>query len=181
MTVAGQTISDEKLAEIIKGCEGVTPGPWMVRDHCVFTKEPGRCVARLDWHIRDERDDANAAHIARLDPQTVLSLLTELQRRREAEAGALKHALDRLELFLSTFGDMGERYDTQADIEDWRAALSLAASPSSPASGVRVKVLRDAMLDAIERQYASTPRPDYGDMINAVVAAFDAAALGEHP
>lgn len=69
----------------------------------------------------------------------ILLVLTELQHRRAAEAGALKHALERLELFLSTFGDMGERYDTQADIKDWRAALSLAASPSSPASGVRVK------------------------------------------
>lgn len=139
-------VSDERLAAIIKGCDGVTLGPWMVRDHCVFTKEPGRCVARLDWHIRDGRDDANAAHIARLDPQTVEALLTELQHRREAEA----EAIERCAKVADAYSDIWKRGRNPEDAPEARvgagreiaeAIRALAASPSSPASGVRVKAL----------------------------------------
>jgi len=39
-------------------------------------------------------------------------------------ADALEEATNRLELFLSTFGDMGDQYATQADLNDWQAALA---------------------------------------------------------
>lgn len=58
--------------------------------------------------------------------QTALLRTAESLNARQGEV--LKHAIDRLDLFLSTFGDMGERYSTQADIEDWRAALATESS-----------------------------------------------------
>lgn len=41
-----------------------TPGPWVVHDGNVRTENPGRCVARLDWAVRDHIDDENARLIA---------------------------------------------------------------------------------------------------------------------
>lgn len=93
-----EPISDERLAEIRAGLEGVTPGPWRVCE----THE-GEIIGRPSWPCRrhgvdgewrvaiaDELDgatfeqDANASHIARLDPQTVAALLSRLDK---AEAG----------------------------------------------------------------------------------------------
>jgi len=41
-----------------------TPGPWEVYEGNVRTENPGRCVARLDWAVRDYIDDENARLIA---------------------------------------------------------------------------------------------------------------------
>lgn len=41
-----------------------TPGPWEYRENCIYPTSRQRCIARLDWHIRDEVDDANARLIA---------------------------------------------------------------------------------------------------------------------
>ncbi len=43
----------------------------------------------------------------------------------------------------------------------------------------QAEALKDAVLDAIERQYNGTAKPEYGDMINAVVAAFARALATE--
>jgi hypothetical protein len=73
-------VSDDKLREILAGCErmspGPSPGPWLVEGRYVMAE--GRCVAKFDWAVRDARDDENAAHISRLDPQTVEAIVTEL-------------------------------------------------------------------------------------------------------
>lgn len=53
-----------------------SPGSWFVSENCV--KSEGRCVARLDWDIRDEVDDANARLIAA--SPTMLEALRQCQR-----------------------------------------------------------------------------------------------------
>lgn len=93
MTVAGETITDERLAEIINGCDGVSPGPWSstimeIGSDEAIVRSAGFVVATTRIGEKPGRYGLNADHIARLDPQTVRSLLTELQHRREAEAGA---------------------------------------------------------------------------------------------
>lgn len=39
-------------------------------------------------------------------------------------ADALEECTNMLELFLSTFGDMGDEFATKADLDDWQAALA---------------------------------------------------------
>jgi hypothetical protein len=75
-------IGDDRLREILAGCEGVTPGPWMTIDgansHVFDIRVVGRkraCVAFSDG------DDSR--HIAHLDPQTVSSIVSELLSHRE--------------------------------------------------------------------------------------------------
>jgi len=89
-----ETLTTEQVEEILAGCEGVTPGPW-------FDENPGDDVT-LGWvNDSDPLNDGgslattwaagrpvgegkiNAAHIARLDPQTVSSLATELLALRK--------------------------------------------------------------------------------------------------
>lgn len=100
-----ETVSDEKLREILAGCEGVTPGPWYTTRSPWFRSDDGVLCGSPDGNIaymiadcddgfnpRDEytgpfelgNKDADAAHIARLDPQTVASIITELLARRTA-------------------------------------------------------------------------------------------------
>lgn len=78
-----------KIAELEAGCEGVTPGPWFVKD-CgpkrmleiystdMDADDDGRPIDRGE-HICDMADtnseSENAAHIARCDPQTILELI----------------------------------------------------------------------------------------------------------
>jgi len=135
-------ISDERLAEIRAGLEGVTPGPWRVCE----THE-GEIIGRPSWPCRrhgvngewrvaiaDELDgaafeqDANAAHIARLDPQTVAALLSRLDK---AEAGWRR--------------DVGILLANIRQIED--------ATGEGPEG-------EDAqILDQIEREYEALPPP----------------------
>lgn len=98
-------ISDARLAEIRAGLKGCTPGPWMLeietsehvdeseddRQPEVYVCSPDTCcdytvVATMGRAeaIRHDRKSRDASHIARLDPQTVLSLLSRLDK---AEAG----------------------------------------------------------------------------------------------
>ena len=93
------TITDERLAEMLAGLEGVTPGPWdeaagLVRaiDGDVAipifeTREPWKkhrrtsTVVKQEWH--------NRHHVARCDPDTMRSILTELQSLR-SQAGVIE-------------------------------------------------------------------------------------------
>lgn len=204
-------ISDERLAEIIKGCEGVTPGPWQ-------RVEPGAESTLVECHngticeVQWNRPDVgnahrDAAHIARLDPQTVASLLTELQHRREAEAGsvsnallnAVAHAIEGayvrgVEWCEENPNGGGYRFKAGSDYADKafhdpdsELCKALAASPSYPASGVRVKAepfcyVREwpASFDPqnggepASVDFSPAPKPGYEPL-------FKAAALGEHP
>lgn len=98
-------VSDEDVQAIIDGCKGVTPGPWFYRpekyDDWGFVRGsspdslPGHLIA-VAHRGRDEIDGeddihrktgvdpfgATAKHIARLSPEVVRSLLTELLGRR---------------------------------------------------------------------------------------------------
>lgn len=73
-------LSDDKLREILSGCEGVQGGPW----------KPEGYVVLGDWHASgaiakvwgNEKAFATTRHLARLDPATVNALVTELLERR---------------------------------------------------------------------------------------------------
>lgn len=103
-------ISSERLEEMLAGLEGVTSGPWFYRpekfDDWGFVRAPTPdslpgdlvCVAKysidleeadLDEHRRNRTDPVRplGEHIARCDPDTMRSILTELIRRRNGDEG----------------------------------------------------------------------------------------------
>lgn len=103
-------LSDDDLRAILNGCEGVTPGPWKVYDGCSWRRigtapSLGRdyndCAVLYPNVASDGHPDMNAGrgqdtyanlnHIARLDPTTVKSIVSELlslRARRSSEAVA---------------------------------------------------------------------------------------------
>lgn len=102
-TPADSRISDAVLDEIEAGLEGVTPGPWFTTGSPWFVSQDGVLAGSPDGNIsfliadcedtfssREEYEgpfpigdkDADAAHIARLDPDTIRALITELRERR---------------------------------------------------------------------------------------------------
>lgn len=94
------TISDEQIAQMLAGLEGVTPGPWVAASNYsihrvgdMYSEDgfvealDGYCVEAPTYDDHVTRRAAiekpeDAAHIARLDPDTVRALLTELEQTR---------------------------------------------------------------------------------------------------
>lgn len=106
---AERTLTAEELQAIIDGCEGVTPGPWRIgrlgdqeMSHVVDFGEPPKAPFMIlrngspakphmgytglpdagVVHSDDGSSPANAAHIARLDPDTIKAMALELQSLR---------------------------------------------------------------------------------------------------
>lgn len=81
-------VSDERLAEMLAGLDGVTPGPWDVKTHeewnegFDFFGGPDKAFV-----FRADVEPEDAAHIANCDPDTIRSLLTELQTLRASSRG----------------------------------------------------------------------------------------------
>lgn len=88
-------LTDERLYEILAGCEGVVPGPWhrpaassaiekaLGGPVGVVNSDAGLVVVAREGKEL-ERYKVNLDHIARLDPETVSSLVTELLDARAA-------------------------------------------------------------------------------------------------
>lgn len=87
---ANTTVSDERLTAMLAGLEGVTPGPWEPvfngeRGANVIAPEPDLALATVWPYMRTYGPlpaNETAAHIARCDPDTMRSILTELSARR---------------------------------------------------------------------------------------------------
>lgn len=86
-------VAKDKIEEMLAGLEGVTPGPWKsaasVEYDCYgiypdtgFTEFP---IAKMPEYKLTQIVQADAAHIARCDPDTMRSILTDYLRLREAE------------------------------------------------------------------------------------------------
>lgn len=84
----------DKLAAIVAGLDEATPGPWFEGDHWVFvqpsTGEPTHPLENIFDH---DKPQANAAHIARCDPDTM--------REIAAYAADLRSALEECQKALS--------------------------------------------------------------------------------
>jgi len=109
-----ERVSDERLTEMLAGLEGVTPGPWYTTGSPWFSGNDGVLAGSPDGNIayliadcddsmnpRTEYveghgpfplgdKDADAAHIARCDPDTIRSIITELQSLRRSSGRAVK-------------------------------------------------------------------------------------------
>ena len=96
------TLTDEQIAALRDGTEGVTPGPWkpfICDDGKQWSGWPlsieavnivDKSIVRpggfypYEWDAKTSQHEActNAAHIARCDPDTVLALATEVLETR---------------------------------------------------------------------------------------------------
>lgn len=87
-----EALSDAKLNEMLAGLKGVTPGPWHEGDHWVFVPPAsGIATQALENILSHDKPQANAAHIARCDPDTIRYLVTqELSRRAANSAGRVE-------------------------------------------------------------------------------------------
>ena len=90
LTPTDTVVSEERLREILDGCEGVTPGPWRVGKHPSGFQlcGDGMWFMTAGWTVKDARNQPDAAHIARLDPATVASMARELISRRASSSPA---------------------------------------------------------------------------------------------
>ena len=82
-------VSEERLAEMLAGLEGVTPGPWVADQNMPHNRMPRveggdqSCVCECgNMGSEQDRWEADAAHIARCDPETIRLIITELQALR---------------------------------------------------------------------------------------------------
>lgn len=155
--VAMETVSDERLAEMLAGLEGVTPGPWGVWREPTFTQADaireltfqvestpiadfakavylldagGKCPATTGC---GPSSAANAAHIARLAPETVRSIISELLASRLAKQAP-------------AWQDVIAERQRQVEAEGWTAAHDdqhdrgeMAAAAGCYALGARLK------------------------------------------
>jgi hypothetical protein len=91
-------LSDEELVEIIDGTIGVTPGPWYWdegglrtewddQEHIIWPVNaiPGENLGACG-RLSEPHAAVNAAHIARLSPERVRSMASELRDVREKVA-----------------------------------------------------------------------------------------------
>lgn len=180
------TVSPEKIAEMMAAAEKATPGP---RERHVIDASTYRYVEDAEKAVA--RDQADADFNALCDPQTITALLTELQHRREAEAGrgwvffnpdsgteyAESHPIE------SGEADDAEDIRKSTHFEDFLIeqlreahAREVAASPSSPASGVRVS---EEDIDRT-REALSALREGHRRKMNAAADRAEmAASIGE--
>ena len=76
-------LTDEQIAAIRDGCEGVTPGPWSQNSGIRTWIMAGKLnVATIPQANDGDWSPTNAAHIARCDPDTIRSITSELLKAR---------------------------------------------------------------------------------------------------
>lgn len=172
MTWTSDRISDARLAEMLEGLEGVTPGPWKAvcqpnfsNGYTYTSVQPAEpdpatmqhlAMAGGEYHIcrmthtpmerKYRRYEHDARHISRCDPDTMRSILTELQSLRAAAleplgvsgepvALELHHAIDEYWRIAWREGAAGRVHDTaEGDAERVRVQIDgliipLYASP----------------------------------------------------
>lgn len=140
----------EALAEIEAGLEGVTPGPWKWRNdinHREYNLSPGILITGetdgTPWG--DLIDKANAAHIARCDPDTLASIIA-LVKAMDEELADLRAAHAELLALHS------EELDTAAIAAQWGVEHGRGGAKARIAElEAEVARLRNALNDVINR------------------------------
>lgn len=103
------------LAEIVAGLDGVTPGPWLVREYSHRPSGAGSGL-RMVWDT-DRRNMCLecvpapvAHHIARLDPATIRSIAA-LVSSQDSRIAALEAQVEGMRVALKPFAEEAVCYD----------------------------------------------------------------------
>jgi hypothetical protein len=107
-------LTDDEIKALLEGCEGVTPGPWQMRQTETLGFYVTECADSANLVAADIVTFYNAAHIARCDPGTIAELCTRLLSA-EARVRVLEDAL-------RPFANADWIYQ---DEDDWAMAQSL--------------------------------------------------------
>ena len=82
-------LTDEQIAQLRDGTEGVTPGAWCLSKTSRWPRVIAILPERVD--VAATTNDYDASHIARCDPDTIRSLATEVLESRAEIARAKAH------------------------------------------------------------------------------------------
>jgi hypothetical protein len=122
-------ITDDKLAELLAGLEGVTPGPWKhLRDPNAIVKiYPNKMANPLPVAlIGSMASKMDGPHLARCDPDTIRSLITRLQAA-ETKLAKLGWADDDHQVvFDDTAGETGRVWHPHRGYWAYKTATALA-------------------------------------------------------
>lgn len=151
-------ISNEKLAEMLADLEGVTPGPWRAYRHPQHAGQIQIGAGEIEgggdgwdeWCVAatfeaSEPGDLDANHIARCDPDTIRSLIEEVQASRRQSPAGIAEALRELVRCVRG-GDETAGFSMDDALEDADAALSsLSVEPAGvePVSDLIQQALRE--------------------------------------
>ncbi len=156
-------LSDEALEAIEAGCAGVTPGPYRVEDKSgVYGDMFKVAECECDHDMRWRTARANAAHISRLDPATILSMVHEIRAARTARAAvqpvmeAASEVVTRLVGEYEFRGDSGDYTPTDQE----RVLLELACQRLRQQQLVRPSVVELERLigSLVEQAHTETYR-----------------------
>lgn len=80
----------EQIETILKGCEGVTPGPWHKGNQIIGSKATTGFTRHLVENLwqQDQQGDKDFSHIARCDPATIRELCRLALAGLDAEGNA---------------------------------------------------------------------------------------------
>lgn len=158
-------LSDKALAEIEAGLEGVTPGPWEWDDGSL---RQNRTDGQYGFEVLGSGSqyesmvtyvdvrDANAAHIARLDPQTVAAWIARDKTQRARIAELVSASRDRSELWVAILPH-GRRCRDCADYDGRCQGTGHPCDPQEHAleiiSGMKQRIAELEAELAAEREY----------------------------
>ena len=183
-------ISNERLVEMLAGLKGVTPGPWrMVTDYPSISIGAGdyRVVqtANQNNHRRfgtAERwigieHETNATHIARCDPDTIRSLIEEVQAsRRQSPAGGepgawtmrINYGPDGEANYANVYSGTGEFV---GNLKVHHAGAIVDASPPPKAVTITDEMVNEALSVWRDYEFSEPPVRDFSRMRAALTAA----------
>lgn len=126
-----EPITDEAIAAIKAGLEGVTEGPWLASDSDTMSGARAvfgdrgllGCGQIAITPPEFAAQSANAAHIARMDPATVASLIARIELA-EARVKALEEALQPFSARAAQY-DPAENDDEEPDWSEKGPGLSV--------------------------------------------------------
>lgn len=175
MTENGLDVSAERLREILAGCIGVTAGPWEAGHHWVFVppddaaNNPTKALRNILSAVPEAECQSNADHIARLDPQTVASVITELLARRipPADNAVAVKALEWTE----------EWCGSNEDIPCWRGKSPFGWSTIIDFAATGIEAHVEAHADALAAKMAAA-QADYETRIRSALEPTPSYAEG---
>lgn len=166
-------ITDEAIAEIKAGIKGLPPSPWCYEPYergsyaqpdgpAAMTDDCGNTIIECSWACATSIGHRTYAHIARMDPATVASMIARIEAAEAARSEAVR-------LMSEASREAGEwkgRYKAAGYSDTLDGWIERAEKAEA-----RVRVLEVALADAIRRPMGVVPASAEGLVSNAALDA----------